>query len=544
MTAVRALLPALAAALATVALVAGPAPAARAGGPTMVVGAAEDVVKQPSLVKAKAEVELARLVGFQALRVTAQWTKGQTAPTALELTQLRNLAAAADLAGMRLYLSVYPSGSSQTPLDDQSRSDFAAYAVALVTAVPDFGDVIVGNEPNLNRFWMPQFDETGGDAAAAAYEQLLAVTYDALKAASPSVRVIGGAVSPRGIDRPNTGRDTHSPSTFIPDLGAAYRASGRTTPIMDAFAFHPYNDTSSQPPTFQHPNSSTVTLADYSKLVALLGKAFDGTAQPGSAIPIVYDEYGVESTVPPEHAGAYTGTEPATTKPVDEATQADYYRQALQLAFCQPTVQTLLLFHVVDEPALSAWQSGVYYADGTPKASRDPVTAAVRDARGGVIAKCPGLALTPVPAVAWPKGPQLAEFPLALLLTCDVDCIYYARLERYPAHSTTLVSRGIARAGEPTTVVFPARRVAKGQYRLTLKATAPVNTGTPTTVASPPFAYPPAGGVTTGATVTTGRPATTSAPRPATTAPRPGTTTAPGPAGTTTAPGPATTAAR
>ena len=43
--------------------------------------------------------------------------------------------------------------------------------------------MIVGNEPNLNLFWMPQFDPSGGDAAAAAYEQLLATTYDALEAA-------------------------------------------------------------------------------------------------------------------------------------------------------------------------------------------------------------------------------------------------------------------------------------------------------------------------------------------------------------------------
>ena len=34
--------------------------------------------------------------------------------------------------------------------------------------------VFVGNEPNLNLFWAPQFDPSGGDAAAAGYEQLLA----------------------------------------------------------------------------------------------------------------------------------------------------------------------------------------------------------------------------------------------------------------------------------------------------------------------------------------------------------------------------------
>ena len=86
-----------------------------------------------------------------------------------------------------------------------------------------------------------------------------------------------------------------------------------------------------------------------------------------------------------------------------------------------------------------------------------------------------------------------------------MDCIYYARLERFPSHSTTLVARGIARAGEPTTVTFPVRQVAKAQYRLTLKATAPTNTGTPTTVVSTPFAYPPAAAGTTRATTTAPR---------------------------------------
>ena len=46
-------------------------------------------------------------------------------------------------------------------------------------------DFIVGNEPNLNRFWLPQFAADGSDAAATAYEQLLATTYDALKAVHP-----------------------------------------------------------------------------------------------------------------------------------------------------------------------------------------------------------------------------------------------------------------------------------------------------------------------------------------------------------------------
>src|SRR5256885_13236030 len=41
------------------------------------------------------------------------------------------------------------------------------------------------------------------------------------------------------------------------------------------------------------------------------------------------------SKVPAAKTSLYSGAEPTTTKPVDERTQAEYYRQALELAFCQ-----------------------------------------------------------------------------------------------------------------------------------------------------------------------------------------------------------------
>src|SRR2546426_1133431 len=75
------------------------------------------------------------------------------------------------------------------------------YLTSLARAVPYVKDSIVGNEPTLNRFWLPQSDRRGRDVAAAAYDQLLAQSYDALKAVDPSIDVIGGAVSPRGADR-------------------------------------------------------------------------------------------------------------------------------------------------------------------------------------------------------------------------------------------------------------------------------------------------------------------------------------------------------
>ena len=49
-----------------------------------------------------------------------------------------------------------------------------------------------------------------------------------------------------------------------------------------------------------------MSLADYAKLVSLLGKAFDGTAQLGASLPVYYDEYGVQSQIPADEGAAYT----------------------------------------------------------------------------------------------------------------------------------------------------------------------------------------------------------------------------------------------
>jgi hypothetical protein len=355
----------------------------------MLVGAAEDAGKQPDLVAAKAKMDLAKLAGFDAIRETTIWTPGQTAPGPNELQVLKNSADAAQLDGIRIILSIYQWGGKTTPLTPQARGQFAAFSASLAKQLPNVHDFIVGNEPNLNRFWWPQFGPDGVDVAARDYERLLAQSYDALKAVDPKANVIGGAVSPHGGDDPNARRKTHSPTTFIPDLGRFYRASGRTKPIMDAFDFHPYPDSSRTPPDLAHPLNSTVSLADYGKLVALLGKAFDGTAQLGSRLPIYYDEYGVQSQIPGRKDKAYTNlAAPAAHDAVSEAVQADYYRWAIDLAYCQPTVRAFLIFHVADEPDLDRWQSGVFYADDTPKSSMAPVRDEALAARNGEIPGC------------------------------------------------------------------------------------------------------------------------------------------------------------
>ena len=297
----------------------------------MYMGAAEDEGRNADPAVAMAKMQLAKAAGFDTIRITAIWEPGQSAVPAGQLAALQAIAAAGDFLGIRVVTTVMNFGSRTTPLTAAARTQFARFAADIVRRVPSIREYIVGNEPNLNRYWLPQFGPNGEDAAATAYVQLLARTYDAMKAADKGVFIIGGSVSPRGIDRPGTGRDTHSPTAFITDMGTAYRALKRNRPIMDGFSFHPYGESSSTPPTFAHAAGTSLGLADYDKLVGLLGSAFDGTKQLGSQLPIVYDEYGVDSQIPAGKRTFYGGKEPATTKPVSEGVQAAYYREALEL---------------------------------------------------------------------------------------------------------------------------------------------------------------------------------------------------------------------
>jgi hypothetical protein len=326
----------------------------------LVVGAVEDSAKwSPDPGRTIAET---RDSGFSAVVLSAVWRRGATVEE--DLPPLRRAVRAAAAANVSPLLAVYQTGGD-TPATPSDRAAFASYVAGLARALPSVRDVLVGNEPNLNLFWQPQFGADGEDVAAVQYETLLASTYDALKAVDPDLTVIGGNLAPRGGDDPRSARQTHSPTSFIRDLGAAYRASGRDRPLMDAVSVHVYGENAHVPPSFAHPNSTSIGIADYRKLVDLLGSAFDGTAQPGSKLPIVYGEYGVETTVPAAKRSLYTGREVVPT--VDAATQAAYYRQAISLARRQANVTMLFIFHVFDETRLEGLQTGVRYADGSPK---------------------------------------------------------------------------------------------------------------------------------------------------------------------------------
>ena len=230
----------------------------------------------------------------------------------------------------RIFLGVYHPGSATTPLTTDARAQFASYVAAIVRDVPAIGDVIVGNEPNLNRFWLPQFDEAGNDVAAPAYFALLAEVYDAAKGVDEDVTDLGRRARPRAGSTGPAPAATPTPrrrssATSAPPTARAAATTRRSTASPSIRTRRARASRPTAPPT---PRRSRSCMADYEeKLRPLLDEAF------GPGLPVLYSELGVETAIPPAKASLYEGTEPG--EPVDEATQADYYRRAIELA-CLP----------------------------------------------------------------------------------------------------------------------------------------------------------------------------------------------------------------
>ena len=69
-----------------------------------------------------------------------------------------------------------------------------------------------------------------------------------------------------------------------------------------------------------------------------------------------------------------------------EEYQSSWYVQMLDLVACDPNVQVVNIFHLIDEENLAGWQSGLYYADKSAKRS----ARAVRDWISRTSGRCPG----------------------------------------------------------------------------------------------------------------------------------------------------------
>jgi hypothetical protein len=359
-------------------------------------------------------------VGLRENRIAVKWDAAQPNTVPNEAGIDRAVTEAGS-RGVSVVLSLYPLRPRSLTESPAAPGQFAAWTAAVARRFPAVRDFIVGNEPNVNNFWQPQYGPNRKAVSCAVYTGVLAAAYDALKGVNPAIDVIGVGLSPRGNDNPAArSNPSVSPVRCIRDMGLAYRASKRTRPLMDELSFHPFPNLSTDPlgRGYQWPNAG---LANLDRIKQAVWDAFYGTGQPvfpessfgryGSLAAIAaadslrfrLNEVGWQVEIVPSARGAYFGRENVAT--TDETTQAEIYSQAIPFIACDPAVRSLLFFHLIDDPNLDRWQSGMIRADGTRRPSYDSVKAGIARTGG----RCGGL------TTAWRHatsviGP-LAKFP-------------------------------------------------------------------------------------------------------------------------------------
>jgi hypothetical protein len=329
-------------------------------------------------------------VGLTTNRVSVIWdpAKPSIIPAQGQIQSWLPLAAK---AGVSIVIAVGPAHPSDLSTPGAA-AQFAAFVAKLAKTFPQVKNFVIGNEPNRPYFWQPQYSPDGKPLSAAAYEPVLAQSYDALKTADPTINVIGVGLSPRGRDNPKLPDASRSPVRFIADLGQAYRASKRTKPIMDELAFHPYPAENTDPPSVgdKWPNAGLPNLA---RIKQAVWDAFHGTAQPTFAeggrqsfatrLTFDLDEIGWQVGVLPSLASLYSGVEPTPT--IDESTQALYYTDVITTAECDKNVRTMSFFLLEDEPNLARWQSGLERVDGSHRPSYDAVKQTLAQTHGNCL---------------------------------------------------------------------------------------------------------------------------------------------------------------
>ena len=366
--------------------------------------------------------------GLQADTLTLRWDDGS--PTAVsDQEEVSRAIATAKANGVTVEFDLYPLHSqvftdaakcapSSDPegCGDTARiQQFAAWTAQVARTFPTVRQFFVMNECNQPLYVNPQWDTSGRNQSAEICGRALAAAYDALHAVSPANVVWGVGLSPRGNDDPNAvSNSSASPVSFLRDLGAWFKAfasaTGRTQPLMDGLDFHPYPVPQSLPFATGYASPTNASVSNLPRIYQAFYDGFNGSPQAtigqqaGGGLPVSLNEVGIQT----DSSGkpGYTGTEVSATAAggvigqyATESYQSSWYVQMLDLVACDPNVRLVNVYHLIDEPSLAGWQSGLYYVDRSAKAS----AAAVHDWIAATAGTCGG-ALQPWTPAGVPAG--------------------------------------------------------------------------------------------------------------------------------------------
>jgi len=210
-------------------------PAAAIPGPTVFGFAAPEVLSDNQSTQV-AQLQQMKALGVTSIRVDADWYWTQlNGPDSFDWASLDQVASSLQQVGLTADFVIdgcppwaaVSSAKGQEFAQPASPAEFAKFAGEVAARYGPKGVVKyfeIWNEPNIQRFWLPQPD-------VAAYSADLIAAYAAIKAADPSAVVISAGLS----DAADTST-SYDPRTFLEDMYAA-GAKGS----FDGVGDHPYS---------------------------------------------------------------------------------------------------------------------------------------------------------------------------------------------------------------------------------------------------------------------------------------------------------------
>jgi hypothetical protein len=389
-------------------------------------------------------------VGLRQSVISVRWQPSD--PTAIpNADRLDKVVPVAVRHGLKVVFAVYPYPPREIESGLATPAGFAAWIDGVAARYPQVRQYVVGNEPNQPAFWRPQFGASGRNVSAARFGAFLAAAYDTLKARDPGLKVIGVGLSPRGNDKPNAlSNVSTSPVRFLTALGAWYRATGRTRPLMDGFSFHPYPNqaTDSLGRGYPWPGAGFVNLG---RIKQGLWDAFHETPQPTTVdgLKLYLDEVGWQ--VDTSYLLGYENIEnvPVT----DEITQAEVYAALVRQARCDPDVAEVNVFGFYDDPDRRGFQAALHRVDGTPRPAADAVRQALQEPLA-----CSEAPWSPATSVVGARPPRIAADAKRIAVMPRVGEGVVVRVCAYPRTVILAVaSRLPARAGGAAAVCTTSR---------------------------------------------------------------------------------------
>ncbi len=265
---------------------------------------------------------------------------------------------------------------------------FAAWVgVASRSTFPSVHEFVVMNECNQPLFVNPQWDTVGPEPVGRDLRSRARGRLRRAQGASAAaIHVWGVGLSPRGNDKPNAASNSSTtPVTFLGALGAWFRA------YVDEDGPYGAADGRTRLPSVPGAAVAAVRagvrrravgerLEPAPDLPGLLRRRSTARRsatigqQKGGGLPMSLNETGIQTDTVGK--GGYTGTEVSATSAggVLGRTRPRPTRRAgtSRCSIWSPATRTCAIvniFHLIDEPSLAGWQSGLYFADHTPKQS-------------------------------------------------------------------------------------------------------------------------------------------------------------------------------